>query len=65
MDTISFETTNANLLTSLGLLICGPSGTGKTAMIRFIMNQLENRFKVFEVQCADLIHKVLNTRGLF
>ena len=46
------------LFLSIGILICGPSGAGKTAMIRFFMKQLESSCKIFEVQCADLIHKV-------
>ena len=42
-----------------GVLLHGPHGSGKSALIQWLTSQAGPRFQRIEVPCADLVHKVV------
>ena len=44
---------------SSGIIIQGPSGTGKTALAHLIGRRASGKFKFLSVSCAELVHKVI------
>ena len=42
-----------------GVLLHGPSGSGKSTLVKWLTYKAGPRFQLFEVPCADLIHKVV------
>ncbi len=43
----------------LGILISGPSGSGKSALAQWLMRERRSKYRSVAVSCADLVHKVL------
>ena len=42
-----------------GVVIHGPSGTGKSSLAAWVAHEAKNRFRLLVVPCADLVHKVV------
>ena len=48
---------------SIGMVIHGPSGSGKSNLARWIAYKYSKQYKFISVACADLVHKVIKKQS--
>lgn len=53
------STTTSAMRPCRGILIYGPSGTGKSSLASWVAYTAKDRFRQLVVPCADLVHKVV------
>lgn len=48
-----------------GIVLAGPTGVGKTYLLKWLSQKVQGLYHTIDVQCADLVHKVNKYKKLF